>query len=125
MRLLTSLFRTELSSTRLSSERLVATDNGATTPPVASLAHEGTLPRLLAAYLRVMPGGAAWLQAAIGSQLQAVVAASEDGMCLLTDAMDAYVSLPAAAKAEIDRDVRRRQLEHASAQSTSRIPPAE
>ena len=70
-----------------------------------------TLPeRLLSAYLRVMPGGAAWLQAALGAQVQRVVEESERGLCLMADAMDAYLSLPAALKAEVDRDVERGEV---------------
>ena len=71
----------------------------------------GMLPeRLLSAYLRVMPGGAAWLQAALGSQVQRVVEESERGLCLMADAMDAYLSLPAGLKAEVDRDVERGEV---------------
>ena len=71
----------------------------------------GALPeRLLSAYLRVMPGGAAWLQAALGAQVQRVVEESERGLCLMADAMDAYLSLPAALKAEVDRDVERGEV---------------
>ena len=57
-----------------------------------------------------MPGGAAWLQAALGAQVQRVVEESERGLCLMADAMDAYLSLPAALKAEVDRDVERGEV---------------
>ena len=73
---------------------------------VARALDAGALPeRLLSAYLRVMPGGAAWLQAALGAQVQRVVDESERGLCLMADAMDVYLSLPVALKAEVDRDV--------------------
>ena len=39
-------------------------------------------------------------QAAVGAQVQRVVEESERGLCLMADAMDAYLSLPAALKAE-------------------------
>ena len=75
-----------------------------------TLATDSFVSRLLSAYLRVMPGGAAWLQAALGAQVQRVVEESERGLCLMADAMDAYLSLPAALKAEVDRDVERGEV---------------
>ena len=41
----------------------------------------------------------------MGPQLCRVADESRRGMRLLTDPMDAYVSLPAEVKEEIDRDV--------------------
>jgi hypothetical protein len=68
----------------------------------------GSLPAvLIGGYLRVMPGVGAWLQAAIGKQLEQLLQESERGLNILSDAMDAYLSLPADAKAEVDRDVQR------------------
>ena len=75
-----------------------------------TLATKCFLVRVLTAYLRVMPGGAAWLQAAIGSQVQRVVEESEHGLCLMADEMDVYLSLPAPLKAEVDRDVESGQV---------------
>ena len=77
--------------------------------PVAAsaelLLRGGLLSSLVVAYLRMLPGGAAWLQAALGAQLVSIAEASDRGLRLLTDSMDAYVSLSAEAKAEVDRDV--------------------
>ena len=71
----------------------------------------GALPeRLLSAYLRVMPGGAAWLQAAAGTQIGRVARRSAAGARLLVDAMDAYMALPAEEAAEVDNDVARGDL---------------
>ena len=39
-----------------------------------------------------------------------MVEESERGLCLMADAMDAYLSLPAALKAEVDRDVERGEV---------------
>ncbi|KAL1508399.1 hypothetical protein AB1Y20_004509 [Prymnesium parvum] len=72
-----------------------------------TLSRGGTLARLLRSYLRSMSGGAAWLQAAIGGELERIVRQTEQGATLLTDVMDAYMALPAAAKAEVDNDVAR------------------
>ena len=76
----------------------------------ASLSSKSLLSRLVSIYLQAMPGGAAWLQSAIGPTLRRVAEACrvEGGGCsLLTDAMDVYLSLPADAKAEVDADVAR------------------
>ena len=71
----------------------------------------GALPeRLLSAYLRVMPGGAAWLQAAVGTQIGQVARRAAAGARLLVDAMDAYMALPAEEAAEVDNDVARGDL---------------
>ena len=75
----------------------------------SSFAGQGLLGRLLSAYLRVMPGGAAWLQAAVGTQIGQVARRSAAGARLLVDAMDAYMALPAEA-AEVDNDVARGDL---------------
>ena len=73
----------------------------------ASLTSGGVLSHLMRSYLRTMPGGVAWLQAAVGAQLERVIRESEQGLDMVTDAMDAYLSLPAEARAEVDRDVER------------------
>ena len=67
----------------------------------AVLSGGGFLHRLTAAYLRMLPGGAAWLQEALGAQLLAIADESERGLSLLTDPMDAYLSLDPAAKDEV------------------------
>ena len=76
----------------------------------SSFAGQGLLGRLLSAYLRVMPGGAAWLQAAVGTQIGQVARRSAAGARLLVDAMDAYMALPAEEAAEVDNDVARGDL---------------
>ena len=57
-----------------------------------------------------MPGGAAWLQAAAGTQIGRVARRSAAGARLLVDAMDAYMALPAEEAAEVDNDVARGDL---------------
>ena len=57
-----------------------------------------------------MPGGAAWLQAAVGTQIGQVARRSAAGARLLVDAMDAYMALPAEEAAEVDNDVARGDL---------------
>ena len=67
----------------------------------------GLLPCLVRSYLRMLPGTAAWLQAAVGKQIVSIAEESERGLRLLTDPMDAYVSLPSDVKLEVDQDVER------------------
>ena len=46
----------------------------------------GTLPdALISGFLRTMPGGAVWLQAAIGAQLERVIRESEQGLDMVND----------------------------------------
>ena len=83
----------------------------ATTTSAESLSRGGLFSSLVVAYLRMLPGGAAWLQAALGAQLGAIIETSDTGLRLLTDPMDAYISLPTEVKEEVDRDVERGQAE--------------
>ena len=68
----------------------------------------GLFSHMVIGYLRALPDGAAWLQATLGKVLAKIVHESEsEGLRLLTDPMEAYLSLPADAKEEVDRDVAR------------------
>ena len=61
--------------------------------------------RLCCTYLRMLPGGGAWLQAALGAELTCIIEESKHGLKLLIDPVDAYQSLSAEDRAEVDREV--------------------
>jgi hypothetical protein len=82
-------------------------DTGAAHDDAGVLLKSGLFSTFVSSYLRTMPGGTSWLQATLGAQFASILDESDGGLRLLIDAMDAYLSLSADAKAEVDRDVER------------------
>ena len=81
------------------------------TQPQVSLSKCGTLSSHLAVcYLRMLPGGAAWLQSALGELIAQMALEAEDGLRLLTDPMEAYLCLAPKQKDEVDRDLERGEV---------------
>ena len=73
----------------LSTDAPQAEETPSAKTPAESLLRGGLLSALVTAYMRMIPAGAAWLQAALGAQLVAIAEASDQGLRLLTDPMDA------------------------------------